>query len=87
MYSTPKQIALIDNLAAQRGQSTIAVVEEYGLGLKAARDLTKHDASEMIDWLLNKPIPSINRNSEAYKAAKAKAEADNAEFDRKFGSK
>lgn len=84
-HATDKQIALIDSLAAKRGQSTIAAIEEFGLGLKPARDLTKIDASQVIDWLMGRPIDAgVDRTSDAYKAGVAKAEDRDAEFRRRF---
>lgn len=85
-YATPRQVALIDRLAGQKYPSTIAAIEAYGLGLKAARDLTAHDASELIDYLKGKPIDAgVDRESPAYKAATAKAERDAAAFAAHYG--
>lgn len=58
MYATPSQISYISHLVSRKGfSSVIAACEEYGLGLKGERDLTKGEASELIEWL-KKAAPS-----------------------------
>lgn len=65
MYATDKQIALISTLAAKKGMTAIAAADAYGLGLQPARDLSRADASELIDWLLGKPTPGAERITQA----------------------
>lgn len=53
--ATDKQIAFITALAAKAGLSVIEAVNEYGLGLRTARDLSIGEASELIDFMTGKP--------------------------------
>ena len=50
--ATDKQIALITKLT---NGNAIEAISGYGLGLRAARDLTNREASELIDHLTGKP--------------------------------
>ena len=83
-YASLNQIALIDRLAEHRYPSTIAAVEAYGLGLKAARDLTAHDASELIDWLRGKSASGIDKSTPEWAARQARADAERAAFLKKY---
>jgi len=56
--ATDRQIGFITKLVSQAGfSSNIEAVNAYGLGLKAARDLTVSEASQMIEWLLSGASP------------------------------
>lgn len=58
MAATDKQVSFITRLVKQAGfNSNIDAVNAYGLGLRAARDLTVREASEVIEWLLSGATP------------------------------
>lgn len=83
MTSTPKQIAYIKRLADAKGLSSIGAAEAYGLGMRAARELSVQEASDLISWLLGKPERGTDRitiTPEAQAAGDARA----AEFVAKY---
>jgi hypothetical protein len=79
MNATDKQVAYLNSLLVKSEYtSAVEAVDAYGLGLKGFGSLTTREASEMIDFF--KKSPGVE--TDAYRAAGDKAEADRAMFDR-----
>ena len=78
MTATQKQISYLNSLIKGRFANLGEAMEEYGLDCRAA-NLSKYDASGMIEWL---KISANAERSPAYAAAAAKAEEDRAIFER-----
>ena len=58
MHATGKQQSYISYLTSKLGfRSTVAAVDDYGLGIRSVSALTICEASELIDWLKSSPTP------------------------------
>lgn len=78
--ATDKQVSYLNSLIKGRYADLGEVMVAYGIDTPTPANLSKFDASGMIEWL--KGASSADRSNPAYVAAAAKADADRALFDR-----